>query len=68
MDQPQRAVEDYDEAIDLDPQLALAYVNRAEVKTLLGRDTEAQQDVELAVGLGSDRSELEERIEKLKAR
>ena len=66
MGQFQRAIRDYDEAIRLDPQLALVYSNRAIAYTLLGKDKEAQQDVDQAVGLGLDRDRLEGAIEELK--
>ena len=55
-----------DEAIHLDPQLALAYANRARAFTLLGKDAEAQQDADRAVELGFDRAVVEEEIERLK--
>ncbi len=64
--QYQRAVEDFDNAIRLDPQYALAYSNRALAYTLLEKYTEAQQDVDQAVELGQDRALLEKAIEKLK--
>ncbi len=60
------AIEDYDEAIRLDPQLALAYANRAVAYTLLGRDAEAQQDVDRAVVLGIDPAALRSEIERLR--
>ena len=64
--QPQRAIEDYDEAIRLGPQLALAYANRALAYTVLGRDTVAQQDFDLAEELGVDPTLLKAEIEELK--
>ena len=42
--QYQRAIEDYDEAICLDPEFARAYTNRARAYSLLGEDKEAQED------------------------
>ena len=59
----QRAIQDYDEAIRLDPQDALAYANRSVAKTILSLDIEAQRDVERAVALGVDRTFLEDLIE-----
>ena len=61
-----RAMEDLDETIRLDPQLAHAYANRARAYALLGKDKEAQQDVNRAVGLGFDRDMLDGSIEELK--
>ena len=48
----ERAVQDHDEAIRLDPEHVLAYINRALAYTFLGKDVEAQQDVERAEELG----------------
>ena len=64
--QPQRAMQDYDEAIGLDPELAEAYVNQAMALTLLGNDGAAQQDIDRAVELGSDRDLLEQTIRQIK--
>ena len=66
MEQHQRAIQDLDEAIRLDPQLAVAYTNRAEAYTLLGMDTDAQRDLDRAVELGVERVPLERKIEDLK--
>ena len=46
--------------------VVLAYANRAFAYTLLGKDKEAQQDVDQAVRLGFDRSMLDGAIEGLK--
>ena len=54
------------EAIRLDSQLALGYVNRALAYTVLGEDKEAQQDVDRAVGLGIDLGILECALEDAK--
>ena len=62
----EEAIAEFDEAILLDPQLALAYNNRGFVYTLLGMDAEAQQGIERAVELGFDRTLLERTIEELK--
>ena len=64
--QYQQAIEDYDEAIRLDPELAEPYANRLLAHTLLGMDAEAQQNIERPVELGIDRASLEKAIEKLK--
>jgi tetratricopeptide (TPR) repeat protein len=50
--QYERAVQDHDEAIRLDPEHSLAYLNRALAYTYLGKDEEANRDIERAVGLG----------------
>jgi len=65
--QTETSIEDYNEAIRLDPQYAPAYAGRAKAQTLLGKDAEAEQDVEKAVELGFDRSSLEEEIQELKS-
>ena len=64
--QYKRAIVDLDEAIRLNPQYASAYVSRALAFILLGKDTEAEQDVDRAVELGADHGLLEEEIEELK--
>lgn len=55
-----------DEAIRLDLQNAFAYANRALTYTLLGKDIEAQKDIDRAVELDIDRAELETKIEGFK--
>ena len=62
----QKSVEDLGEATRLDPELPLSYAIRARVYTLLGKDDEAQADIELAVALGMDRIFLERAVEELK--
>ncbi len=57
-----RAIEDYDEAIRLNPQLASAFANRAVAYTYLGRDLEAQQDTKRGIELGLDRGILRSAI------
>ncbi len=59
-------MEDYDEAISLDPQLALAYANRAVANTLLGNDAAARRDADRAIQLGFDSALINEGIEWLK--
>ena len=66
MGQYQLALEDMDEALRIDPQLAHVYANRSLTNTLLGKDVEAQQDVDLAVRFGIDRGTLESAIGELK--
>ena len=67
MGQYERAIQDYDEAIRLNPQLAVAYANRAFAYTSLGKDTEAEQDINLAIELGIDRAVMESTIQELKS-
>ena len=50
----QEAIAEYDEAIRLDPQDALAYANRTRAHTLMSMDAEAEQDFNRAVELGFD--------------
>ena len=62
----QRAIEDLNEAIRLDPKYAFDFANRALAYTYLGRDLEAQQDAERAIELGADRGILKTEIEEAK--
>ena len=64
----QRAIEDYSEAIRLDPHSGGTYANRAQAYTVLGMDTEARRDIEQAVDLGIDGTMLEDAIDELKGR
>ena len=48
---PARAIEDYGQALRLDPDLAAAYNNRAWALYLLGRNTEALGDVDRSLSL-----------------
>ena len=48
----EKAVLDNDEAIRINPQYPLAYVNRALAYTYLGKDEEARQDVERVGDMG----------------
>ena len=55
MGQPERAIDDFDEAIRLsiisDTEMPYDYLLRSTVNTLLGRDAEALQDMVRAVEL-----------------
>ena len=62
----QQAVQDADEAIRLNPDIALAYVNRASALAALGRDTEAASDVAHATKLGYDTVLLQEWLDTLR--
>ena len=62
-----RAIEDYDKAIRLNTQNALAYINRGLAYTQLGMDAEAQQDIERAVELGFARGAVESSIAEAKS-
>ncbi len=64
--QYQLAVNDYSEAIQVYPWDAEVYAARAFCFALLGRDEDAQQDVERAVHLGFARTFLERAIEEVK--
>ena len=63
------AIAEYDQAILLDPRYAVAYINRAVVYTILGKDAEAEKNIGRAVQLGIDLAVLRqtnEIIEELK--
>ena len=60
------AVEDYTEAVRLDPEFADAYASRVLAYTHLNKDAEAQLDLDRAVALGYDGSLLKRAIENLK--
>jgi len=62
MGQYQRTIQDYDEAIRINPQFAEAYVGLALSYNLLDLDVRTQQYVDRAAGLGVDRAELEEKL------
>jgi tetratricopeptide (TPR) repeat protein len=64
----ERALKDLDQAIQLSPEFAMAYYNRALTYTLVGNDLKARHDAELAAGLGFDRVALERAIEEMKRR
>ena len=55
MGQYQQSIENYDEALRLNPESANTYAARSLANTLIGKDTEAQQDVERAEAHGVDR-------------
>lgn len=63
MGQFQWAIEDYDQAIRLDPQFPLAYANRALAYTVIDRDLEAQRNADRAAELGFDPALLKRMIE-----
>ncbi len=50
----QKALADYDKAIELDPGAALAYFNRGDEYRLLGDHERAIEDFETAVSLAQD--------------
>ena len=64
--QYQPALNDYSEAIRVSPGDAEVYAARAFCYALLGRNGEAQQDVERAAKLGFARTFLERAIEEVK--
>ena len=59
----ERAIQDFDDAIRLNPKLGVAYANRATAYTLLGMDEEAQRDVDRAIDLGVEADTLRRTIE-----
>ena len=67
--QPEKAIQDYAEAIRLNPgraRVRLVYASRAMAYTLLGNDSEAQEDIGRAVKLGYDSRLLLRIIDELK--
>ena len=50
-------------AIELDPELAHAYANRAFTYAALGRDADAESDAEKAIELGLNRNEVMDQLE-----
>ena len=64
--QLEAAIHDLNEATRLNAQLPLSYAIRARALTLLGNDQVAQEDVESAVALGMDRTQLETAIEEIR--
>ena len=64
--QYQRAIQDYDQAIHVNPQYANAYAGRALAYTIISMDAEAQQDVDRAVELGFNRTRLDSTIDELR--
>ena len=60
----ERAIVDFNRAIELDPTLAPAYINRGLSLLLLGKDKEAQEDFERSIALNpSLKVDLEQRIQ-----
>ena len=58
------AIEDYNRAIELDPRLAWAYMNRGLIWVFLGDESKAQKDFEECVRLKPElKAELGPRIE-----
>ena len=69
MGQSQRAIEEYDKAIRLNPEHAGAYFNRGIAYRELGRKTEAVADFEKLITLTDDAQQVEmarQQIEELK--
>ena len=59
-------MKDLNEAIKLEPTFAVAYVNRATARAMLGQPEQAQRDINIAVGLGLDRGALEDLIREVR--
>ncbi len=51
LDQSEKAIEDYDKAIEIDPQYAEAYYNRGSAYDILGQSEQARQDYAKAEAL-----------------
>lgn len=66
--QYKRAIDDFEEASNLETLFVEAYVGRALAHTDLGDDAEAQQNVERAVELGYDRASLRQAVDTLNKR
>jgi tetratricopeptide (TPR) repeat protein len=64
--QYESSIQDYDQAIQFDPERAEGFVGRALAHTKLGKDTEAEQDIAKAVGRGFDGVLLRNAVERLK--
>ena len=60
------AIKDLNEAIRLEPTFAVAYVNRATANAMLGNKDHVRRDVNVAVGLGVDRTALEDMIKEIR--
>ena len=58
MAQPERAIEDFNQAIVFDPRNGLAYANRALVLAFLKQEAEAREDADRSIALGIDRETL----------
>ena len=52
LDQDERAIQDYDEAIRLNPEFATAYYNRGRAYKIIGKQIEAERDFATAKELG----------------
>ena len=61
------AIQDFNFAINADPQYGYAYANRAVVKAMMGRDFEVMSDVNKAVSYGVIRESLEKTISEVEA-
>ena len=54
MQQYEAAIQDYNEAIRLNPKYSVAYYNRGLAKLLLGRIDEARSDLQTALRLAKE--------------
>ena len=62
-----RAINEFNRAIELDPRYALAYGNRGLALMRQGKDAEAEKDFERALALRPElKAELELNVEKIK--
>ena len=65
MDFP-KALEDYNQAVELDPELGVAYFNRATVCYRMGKFAEALKDFETALEKEPDNTEYKAGLDKCK--
>ena len=63
----QKAIDDFNEAVRLDPEYREAFGGRARAHALLGKEGRAEEDIARAEELGADRALLEQDIERLKS-
>ncbi len=66
MSEAQLALEDFDQAISLEPRPAESYIGRALAYTILNMDEEAEAAMALAVERGFDQATLEDLVDGLK--
>ena len=66
LEQEEKAIEDFSEAIRIKPENAFNYILRSATYTWLGMDTEAELDFQQAVELGTDPEELRMHIDEIK--
>ena len=63
----QKAIDDYNKAIERLPEIGEFYVNRAKAYARLGDDAAAERDVEKAIEMGFDEDELRADVDRQRA-